>query len=546
IFFALMVGTGPSVSRALIMAVLALAAGVFDLDYDPYTALSLAAALICAADPLALFSIGMQLSFGATLGVLIALRSLPERLRRRSLWLRVPVGTAAGSAGAWLIVTPLLAYHFHAFPIVGGLANLVALPAAALAMVLTQTAVILSFVHEAAGAIPLHPARWMVDAIVRVNDWCRALPGAYVDATHFSASTCALWYAALACVACAYRARLDWRPRLTPRQWVGVVLAVGVATSLWFALGAYQPDRLTVTFLDVGHGQCCLLETTAGRAMLVDAGSGYTLSAGDRCARDVILPYLRTRGIKRLEAIVITHPDADHLNAVPAILGALEVGVLLESFPAAGSSIYGGVRRAAQAAGVPVKMAAAGGVLHLGGDVRAEVLWPTGTESDRAFEDNDRSVVLRLTHRQVAMLLPADIGLEAEEELLKRGAPLAADVLQAPHHGSGESSSWAFVQAVSPSVAVVSCQAADPAHPAPVVEARLRDVGAELWRTDQAGAVTIVSDGRSVAVRGHARRRAQGLGLRAASSASSSGSGSAFACASASSASFGRRASTIR
>jgi competence protein ComEC len=548
-FFALMVGTGPSVSRALLMACLAFVAGALDLDYDPYTALGVAAAAICAVDTAALFSIGLQLSFAATLGVLLAVRALPERKPESSLPQRVLQGALAGSAGCWLLVTPLLAYHFHRFPLLGGLANVVAIPATAVALVLTHVAIPLSFIEPGLGAVPLYPARWMVDAIVRTNDVCRDLPGAYVGATHFPLHVCVLWYAVLAGLACAYRARLSFRWRPTPRHWAAVGLAAAVALALWYAGSAFGPDRVTVTFLDVGHGQCCLIEGPGGRTVVVDAGSGYTSGDGQRCARNVILPFLETRGIRRIDALVITHPDADHLNAVPTLLAALPVGAVLEGFADPSNPVYAAACAAAESARVPVSTLAAGGAIDLGGGARLDVLWPTGTPSDEAFDDNNRSVVLRLVDRQVAMLLPADIGIEAEEELLRRGVSLSANVLQAGHHGSSGASTWGFLQAVNPAVVVVSCPAGDAAHPAPAVQARWRSLGVEVWRTDQAGAVTVVSDGRRVRVRGHLRRRAQYRSREAApawAKASSTASGACAARAAASSVRRGRTASRTR
>jgi competence protein ComEC len=548
-FFALMVGMGPSVSRAIIMALLALAAGVLDRDYDPYTALGLAAAAICALDPNALFSIGAQLSFGATLGVLIALRTVPKATFRAPLPFRVLLVAAIASVGSWLIVTPLLAYHFRAFPLLGSAANVFAVPASAAAMVLTLVAIPLSVIHHALGALPLYPARWLVEGIIRVNVACEGLPGAYVSSTHFSALACCAWYAALAVIACAYRARVDVRAWLSPKRAAGLALVALVGLSVWFAIDAYRPAGLTVTFLDVGHGQCCVIQSPGGRTIMVDAGSGYTVSSGQQCAREVVLPFLAASGIKQLDAVVLTHPDADHCNALPAILGQIPVGVFLESFPAEGSEVYGLVKAAAESKHVPMARAAGGGVIDLGGGVRAEILWPTGAASDQAFDDNDQCLVLRITYGQVSILLPGDIGTDAEGELLRRSAPLSATVLQVPHHGSAHSSSWPFLEAVRPTVAVVSCVAGDPAHPAPNIQARYRDLGVDVRRTDRDGAVTIVTDGRSVTVHTHARRRAQNLSPvteHAWASASSRRSGSVSANSAISGASFERKPSIRR
>lgn len=549
-FFSLMVGTGVSVSRALIMAILGIFAAVFDYDYDPYTALGVAGAVICALDPAAIFSTSAQLSFAATLGVLLALRSLPFQVDTLKPFPRVMVVGLAALVGVWLLLTPLLAYHFSAFPMLGALANLAAVPLCGVAMVLTLIGMPLCFISERLAAMALYPARWVIEGLLTTNEVFRALPWAYRSDVHFGAATCVAWYVGLALIAVLHRTRGNWREWMTPKRCVAAVLLVAACLSIWFAVRANAPERLVVTVLDVGHGQCCVVRATSGRTIMVDAGSGETLTSGRRCAREVILPFLLTRHIRRIDAIVITHPDADHCNAVPTVLESVPVGVILESFSPHSSETYERVKAAAAAAGVPCIRASAGGVLNLSGSARAYVLWPTGTPSDEAYDDNDRSIVLRITHGRVSALLPADIGVNVENQLLRREVPLQADILVVGHHGSSGSSGWRFLQAVNPSLAVVSCAPDDADHPSALVQSRLRSLGVELWRTDRDGAVSIMSDGRGIRVKGHRSRRCfqtrSAVWRDAFARASNIASGSSPAISMISVGSFGRNAARMR
>jgi competence protein ComEC len=549
VFFALMVGAGPSVGRALAMFAVALISRLGHLDYDPYTALGLAAAAICAFDPLAVASVSVQLSFAATLGVIVGLRAVRAAARRVG-WTAPALGGGAAALGSWLMTTPLLAHHFGAAPLVGSLANLVAVPLCGILLAVTVVALPLSYVWIRLGALLLYGAPRLLDLVVLINEWCGSLPFAYVSSVRFGAGSAVAWYGVLVLVGCAYRARNHWRDALTPRRAAAGLLGAGVLASLWFAVSAARPGRLDVAFLSVGHGQCCVVRLPDGGTLIVDAGSGQTLEAGERCARETIIPYLVHQGIRRIDFLVITHPDADHCNAAPSLLAAFPVGRILESFRPAESEVYAELVEAAQREGVPMQPTWAGAAIELGPEARAEVLWPTGTASDTTFSDNDRSVVLRVVHDEVAMLLPGDISITAERELLRRKAALQAEVLQVPHHGSAGSSCWDFLRSVRPQVAVASCGGSEAAFPHPVVFNRLRELHAEVWRTDLAGAVMLESDGRSVRVRGHAGDGVQKWSRRAApptrANASMIASGSVSATAAASGGSLLRTAPITR
>ena len=566
VFFTLMVGTGPSVSRALGIAFLYVAAGIFRMDYDPYTAVGVVASVVCLFDPKAIYSIGAQLSFAAALGVVVALRTLPDprrwwqplayrydwlpgRLDRPPLYARVPPALLAAAVGSWLMVTPLLAFHFSGFPALGSTANLVAVPMCMVVMICGCSAMALSFVWPAAAALPCWMARWMIDGMIGVNHYCEGLPLAYIPYVHFSGLVCMGWYGALLIGACAYRG--GWvRLQLSRRQLLAGALVVLLALSLWYAWSGIQPAPLRVAFLDVGHGQCCVVESPSGKVVMVDAGSGHTRDDGLRSARGTILPYLSTRSIGKLDALVITHPDSDHCNAAAAVLEEMPVATIIESFNDTESGTYSHVMDVAEHVGVPVVRATAGGRLDLGAGVWAEVLWPTGAASDAAYSDNDRSIVLMLSHGHVRMLLTGDIGDAAESGLLKLRTPLAADVLQVPHHGSSGSLSRPFLQAVRPQVAVVSCPPGDVHHPHSTTLGKLTGAGVRVLRTDLDGAVTLESNGKRVRAKGHVRSRVtQSLGPSWAptwSMASRSFSGDSWAMASASGESFGRRASMTR
>jgi len=550
-FFALMVGLGPSVSRAVAMCLLLVLSGggrVRYFDFDAYTALGLAAVLICAFDTSALFSIGGQLSFAATLGVVLGLGCVRQPgagwWGRARFW---ALSLGASAAGAWTMTTPLLAHYFQTFPLLGALANLAVVPLAALVMTLSCFAMPLTFVWMRLAALVSQVIRALVAGMLGANSVCAGLPWAYASEPRFPTLACVAWYGIVALGVMTVRGK--WWQDLSPKRWLALGLAVALALSLWFALSGYRQPALEVTFLDVGHGQCCVVRSPAGRIMMVDAGSGERATDGERCAREVILPFLASRGIGRLDVAVLTHRDADHCNALPTVLAQIPTGLVVVNGPEASDAVRPELQSAVRSLSIPMQAASAGGRIDLGGGVSADVLWPTGTDSDRAFRRNDRCVVLQVRYGETSLLLPADIEEDAQRELLRRRCPLAAQVLQVPHHGSRYAQNRQFLHAVRPLWAVISCPAGDPNLPHYSAVRKLEEAGAEIRRTDLDGAVTILSDGVTVRVRTHLRRAAQNrspVWAAAWSRASRIGSGSAPATSAAGGESLSPTASSIR
>ncbi|PYU25652.1 MAG: hypothetical protein DMG32_11770 [Acidobacteria bacterium] len=265
----------------------------------------------------------------------------------------------------------------------------------------------------------------------------------------------------------------------------------------------FQRGRLEVTVLDVGQGDSIFVTFPDGRTMLVDAGGlpGANYVRGMRpgldVGEDVVSPFLWSRGLKRIDTIVMTHAHEDHLGGMPAVLRNFRVGELWvgRDEDAAG---YRHVLAEAKAKGVAVIHRLRGEHFDWAG-VRVSVLWPDSSDPARAR--NDDSVVLRLQDGQDSFLLTGDIERAVERSILADGDELAAKFLKVPHHGGRTSSTPAFLEAVHPVVAAISVGEANAyGDPNPETTERILAQGTRLFRTDRDGAVTITTDGQSMNV----------------------------------------------
>jgi competence protein ComEC len=264
---------------------------------------------------------------------------------------------------------------------------------------------------------------------------------------------------------------------------------------------------LRVTFLDVGQGDAAVIEAPGGAVVLVDGGGSFddSFDTGER----IVEPFLRARGISRVDLVALSHPHPDHLNGLRRILRRFPVGALWTSGDDGHNPEYTHLVALAREHGVPTPVPAPSAL----GGARLEPEGPfIASAAGEAIGPppglsvNDASLVLRLSFAGRAVLFPGDLEADGEGELVGRravGQPVAADVLKVPHHGSRTSSSDELVDAVHPALAVISLGWRNRFHfPAPEVLQRYAARGARVLRTDRDGAVTVTlaPDGRVTAV----------------------------------------------
>ncbi len=491
----------PPVIRSVLLCIVALFGVIGRRDVDRIQLLGLAVLMMLIYQPMDLYNPGFQLSFAAVLGLVLFTKPVFEMMWREDedmrvaasfqtppVWARIKrwiwkwflTAVAAGIV-AWAVSLPLILYHFdrlNPWAIVASIAMApivyVGLLGGFAKIVLTLALPWMSHWWALLVTGPMAAMRWGVE-------WLAKFPGSDVPLPAPSVGMIAMYYALLWL---ALKPVRFWKIR----GWMAQVMpatASACCVVLPLVLGrAGAASELRVTVLYVGAGSCAVVETPGGKVYMVDAGS----STYPDVFRSVIEPFLRQRHIRHIDGVFVSHANQDHYGAVERAAANYHTGAVnvTPQFVFEARDNFGAAHmlRLLGDDGVAVKTLSATGVMQLDSQTKVECLWPP---DDRHFVDNESSMVLKLSFAKRSILFSGDIETSGEKSLVLSDE-IRSDVLLAPHHGSSEKTTEAFVSAVDPKF-IISSNDQTLTHKQRVFESLIG--GRRLYRTSRSGAVTV-------------------------------------------------------
>lgn len=486
VFYMLLTGLSPSVARACVMQLFLLSAPLFRRGSDPLTSLAAALAAILLVNPYAVGSVSLQLSFAATLGMVLLsgrlYKSFTGWYRGRNRAVRVALSflaaNLAATLGALVFTAPLTAYYFNILSLVAPLAGLLAVPAAGYAFMSAFVSALLGLVWTPLGHLAGYVPLLLVKYILWVAHLLLAVP---YHAVYFTNVYLRVWllYVYAAFLGCAVTPDGKRKYALASALTVLTLAACLWLNSRWQQYGAFR-----AAVLDVGQGESVTL-CSGSEAALVDCGSSNSYVDAGSVAADA----LQSAGIRRLSAVIVTHYHADHTNGLTEVLTRLPVDTLYLPDIEDEYGVRDRLVSLAAHQGADVVFVTEPTRIALGEAVLT-VYPPLLTTGDL----NEQGLTALATAGDFDLLITGDMAGQTEQ-LLAQTYPLPdVEVLVVSHHGSRYSSDESFLRAITPDNAVISVGDNRYGHPAEETLRRLQAVGATVWRTDQQGSIRIIID----------------------------------------------------
>lgn len=504
-FYTVLAGAEMPTVRSWIMIVVCCVGIWLGRERNLLTALAVAALLMVLPHPEAIQDISFQLSYLSVAA--IALVVLVRKQKESNLsgldaafppaqptWL---VGLWHKAVLAWLITLavslatlPLVAHDFHQIPWLGLFANMVIVPLVGALMIPLGLLSGMLVLVWGGGTLPMASVnQWVFDWLAQVVSMVSHIPGAtwYVASPSLS-SMIVFWGMLAGVVALWHRHLIRWG---CGAILLGILLWWG-----WSPRTGWDPGTVRVTFLDVGQGDATLIELPDGQTVLIDGGPSYRrLDMG----RAVIGPYLWNQGIRRLDHVVATHPQWDHVGGLPWVLDTFEVGQYWDNGVSRPERFFSRLHLAVKSAGLQEQITTAGTVIVSPGPCSLTVLSPSRSQRAERYGSwtvssgkdlNNRSLVIRLECGQHSFLFTADVEQQSLDELLHVSNGFSARIVKVPHHGAKSSLNREWVNRLQAEAMVVSVGAHNRyGHPAPEVLDAYDKRGLPLYRTDRDGAV---------------------------------------------------------
>lgn len=492
VLFVFVTGFEPSVLRAVIMAIILLLSGIIYREPDTYAAIALSCLLLLMVNPCMLFNVGFQLSYAATLSIVMLYKNIKKLISWRFMpgWIS---DVLAATVAAQLGVLPITLVSFNKVSVIAILPNLLAVPMLEVITILGTLMALLGQFSLVISQVIGYLCCVLLSIVLLITKLASDVPFAVLKTVTPPIIAAVAYYITVWFL-------LWYKPLKSITLKLGHAVIALSLILIFVLVSVLQPQRLEVVFLDVGEGDSAFIRTAAGKTILLDGGGSTNPGKASIIGESVVIPFLLDSGVVRLDAVIASHPHADHIQGLIDVLKQMKVNRLI--IPSIqDENGFAPLLNAADSKDIPVARCGRGSVIRLDSETRFDVLSPENGLSVDNDSFNNTSLVLKLVYGSAGILFTGDAESVVEQELVGQGADLSAEVIKIAHHGSRTSTTAELLGKVKPQAAVISVGRNNFGHPSQSTLDLLERSGIRCFRTDECGAVVLTSDGKTIKIK---------------------------------------------
>ena len=492
ILFTILTGATSSVTRAVIMAIYLLLGSLLHRKPNIIASISLSLFIILIINPYKILDVGLQLSYGGTIGIIMFSSLILKERKYKNKILNTLKDLFVVSLSANIVIFPIIAYHYNTFSITFFISNILAGPLLGIIIILGFVTIILSFIAINLARIPAFILSIFLKLLIHIASFSSKLPLSKIYVITPSIIFILIYYFILFLI----RFKKFKLKKILDKRFISILLCV----FLIFQLIKIIPSNLQINFIDVGQGDSTLIITPMHKTILIDGG-GNLDEKDYSIGKNVLIPYLLDKGIIKLDYIMISHFDSDHVGGILTVMEELKVGQVVISKQGEDSENYKKFKETAKEKKIKVVIVGKGDRLQIEKGLYFDILWPNNTKLISENILNNNSIVAKLNYKNTSCIFTGDIEAIAERQLLQEYKNnlniFIGTILKVGHHGSKTSSIQEFIETVKPKISLIGVGEDNKfGHPNNEVIHRLEKIGSQIYRTDQMGEITIIINRR--------------------------------------------------
>ena len=515
IFYMLIVGFSPSIARASIMGILTVVSSLIYRKSDTLNNISFSALILLIINPFIIYDLGFIYSYAGTLGIVLFNKNIFNILKtvksksKKKIFDNKLGKSVSIILSAQIIIFPISILNNGTFGIYFIITNMLATTIIAPIIILGIIYVFILYINIPIASIIVWVLRGLIQLLLFISNASK-LPFAKNYLAVPSFIEIIIYFVILGIIQARY---IIYKLQIPKNQTIlrfrntialikyklkdrkKIIICILLFLLIMFSFYKIIPKNLKINFIDVRQGDSTFIITPKNKTILIDGG-GIVNSEFD-VGKSILLPYLLNRGYNRIDYIIISHFDFDHVGGLFTIMEELKVGTVIISMQGEESENYKKFKEVVKEKKINVVIVGKGDRVKIENDLYFDILWPNNENIIQENILNNNSMVCKLYYKNFSMLFTGDIEEIAEKEILKEYNNnlqiFNSTVLKVGHHGSKTSSMQGFIEAVKPKIALIGVGKNNKfGHPNEEVLQRLQEIGVKIFRTDDYGEISIV------------------------------------------------------